>query len=137
MTDLRQRLADKQALITGAGSGIGRASAIRMAAEGAAVMCADLDTQAAEGTVALINENGGATTVGIEAKPSAAAQNATSDGLDYIELGHTDASIVEGILHGNTLASLLTMRIAVMRLVKIVLPLRMLRRGSTRAATHL
>ena len=53
------RLAGKLALITGAGSGIGRASAVRMAAEGACVMCADLNTQAAEGTVALISESGG------------------------------------------------------------------------------
>ncbi|MDE0758040.1 MAG: SDR family NAD(P)-dependent oxidoreductase, partial [Pseudomonadales bacterium] len=33
------RLADKVAFITGAGSGIGRASALRMAEEGASVMC--------------------------------------------------------------------------------------------------
>ncbi|MEM7078734.1 MAG: SDR family oxidoreductase [Pseudomonadota bacterium] len=53
------RLSDKVALITGAGSGIGRATAVRYAAEGASVVCADLDTQAAEGTVALIAEDGG------------------------------------------------------------------------------
>ena len=47
-------LQGKVALITGAGGGIGRASAIHMAARGAAVMCADIDTQAAEGTVALL-----------------------------------------------------------------------------------
>jgi NAD(P)-dependent dehydrogenase (short-subunit alcohol dehydrogenase family) len=39
------RLADKIAIITGAGSGIGRASAIRFAAEGAKVVCADLKGQ--------------------------------------------------------------------------------------------
>ncbi len=52
-------LQGKVALITGAGSGIGRASALRMAAEGAAVMCADRDAQTAEGTAALISESGG------------------------------------------------------------------------------
>jgi NAD(P)-dependent dehydrogenase (short-subunit alcohol dehydrogenase family) len=36
------RLADKVAIITGAGSGIGRASAIRFAEEGARVICSDV-----------------------------------------------------------------------------------------------
>ena len=61
------RLAGKSALITGAGSGIGRASALRMAQEGARVLCADIDTQAAEGTVALIKEHKGeADSVGVD-----------------------------------------------------------------------
>lgn len=55
----QQRLADKVALITGAGNGIGRASALRFAQEGARVMCSDLDSQAAQGTAALIDEAGG------------------------------------------------------------------------------
>jgi NAD(P)-dependent dehydrogenase (short-subunit alcohol dehydrogenase family) len=38
-------LKDKVALITGAGSGIGRASALRFAQEGAKVMVADLKTE--------------------------------------------------------------------------------------------
>ena len=53
------RLAEKAALITGAGNGIGRASALRFATEGAQVLCTDLDSQAAEGTAALIREQGG------------------------------------------------------------------------------
>ncbi len=48
----------KVALVTGAGSGIGRASAIRMAREGAAVMCADIDAAAARATVAAIATTG-------------------------------------------------------------------------------
>lgn len=42
------RLAGKVALITGGGSGIGRAAALRFAREGAAVAVADLDRDAAE-----------------------------------------------------------------------------------------
>ena len=61
------RLEHKVALITGAGSGIGRASALRIAAEGATVLCADLDLQAAEGTVALITEQqGNADSIGLD-----------------------------------------------------------------------
>ena len=48
MADL---LAGKTALITGAGSGVGRASALRFAAEGANVVCADIRLEWAEATV--------------------------------------------------------------------------------------
>src|SRR5262252_8522039 len=44
------RLADKVALITGGGSGIGRACAVRFAAEGANVCVADLALAAASET---------------------------------------------------------------------------------------
>ncbi|MFQ5380272.1 MAG: SDR family NAD(P)-dependent oxidoreductase [Dehalococcoidia bacterium] len=49
----------KVALITGAASGIGRASAEHFAAEGAAVMCADLNLEGAQQTAATIAERGG------------------------------------------------------------------------------
>src|SRR5256885_15886362 len=45
------RLQDKVCLITGAGSGIGRASAHRFAEEGARVVVADIDLDAARRTV--------------------------------------------------------------------------------------
>jgi NAD(P)-dependent dehydrogenase (short-subunit alcohol dehydrogenase family) len=53
------RLADKVAVITGGGSGLGRASALRFAAEGAAVAIADLSPAAGEETVALVEKEGG------------------------------------------------------------------------------
>lgn len=53
------RLTNRVALITGAASGIGRASALRMAEEGAALMCADIDEAGAQGTAAIIAERGG------------------------------------------------------------------------------
>ena len=48
------RLRDKAALVTGAGSGIGRATAVLFASEGAGVACADLSHERAKETAAEI-----------------------------------------------------------------------------------
>jgi NAD(P)-dependent dehydrogenase (short-subunit alcohol dehydrogenase family) len=53
------RLAGKTAFITGAGGAIGGAIARRFAGEGAAVVCIDIDADAAERTVSAINVAGG------------------------------------------------------------------------------
>jgi len=53
------RLSDKVALITGAGGGIGRESALLFAREGAAIMAVDVNEQAAQETVALVEKAGG------------------------------------------------------------------------------
>lgn len=45
--------------VTGAGSGIGRAIATRLATEGAAVMCSDIDLPSAQQTAASLSEHGG------------------------------------------------------------------------------
>ncbi len=52
-------LAGKSALVTGGASGIGRATALAMAREGARVAVADRTEDAAAATVALINQAGG------------------------------------------------------------------------------
>lgn len=52
------RLADRTAIITGAASGIGRATACRFAAEGARVLIADRDPEGLHATAALLAENG-------------------------------------------------------------------------------
>ena len=54
------RLTSKVALITGAASGIGRASALRFAAEGAQVVAVDWDRSGGEATVNSIQQQGGA-----------------------------------------------------------------------------
>jgi len=55
----RARLEDKVCIITGAGSGIGQATARLFAAEGARVVVADVDDRSAKTTVAGIRKNGG------------------------------------------------------------------------------
>lgn len=52
------KLDGKVALVTGAASGIGRASAVSLAAQGAGVMCADANLEGARETAALITAGG-------------------------------------------------------------------------------
>lgn len=53
------RFKDRVAVVTAGGSGMGRASALRLAAEGATVVVADIDPDAAQGTVDLIAATAG------------------------------------------------------------------------------
>lgn len=52
------RFAGKVAIVTGAGSGIGRATAVRLATEGAAVACVDIAEEAVQATAASIGDAG-------------------------------------------------------------------------------
>lgn len=52
-------LKDKVAIVTGAGSGIGQATALRFAQEGATVVAADVNAEAAQATADKINAAGG------------------------------------------------------------------------------
>jgi NAD(P)-dependent dehydrogenase (short-subunit alcohol dehydrogenase family) len=53
------RFQDRVAVVTAAGSGMGRAAAVRLAAEGAAVVVADIDPDGAAATVDQIQKDGG------------------------------------------------------------------------------
>jgi 3-oxoacyl-[acyl-carrier protein] reductase len=70
------RLKDRVAVITGAGSGIGAASALAMAREGARVIVADIDEAGARATVAAIEKDGGQA-VAVRADVSRATDNDT------------------------------------------------------------
>lgn len=56
------RLTDKVIIATGAGSGIGRATSLKLAAEGALVAAADIDAESAKATVEMIEADGGQAT---------------------------------------------------------------------------
>jgi FlaA1/EpsC-like NDP-sugar epimerase len=52
------------ALVTGAGHGIGRATAMRLADDGAAVLCFDMNGERADETVGMIEKRGGSAVAG-------------------------------------------------------------------------
>ncbi|HEY3259756.1 MAG TPA: glucose 1-dehydrogenase [Pseudonocardiaceae bacterium] len=83
------KLDEKVALITGAGSGIGRAAAELFAAEGAAVAVVDLRAEAAEETVAKIEAAGGRATA-IRANVAVAAEVEAAVARTVAELGRLD-----------------------------------------------
>jgi NAD(P)-dependent dehydrogenase (short-subunit alcohol dehydrogenase family) len=63
------RLEGKVALVTGGASGIGRATALTFAREGAKLVVADMHEEGGQQTVHMITENGGEATF-IQVEPS-------------------------------------------------------------------
>jgi NAD(P)-dependent dehydrogenase (short-subunit alcohol dehydrogenase family) len=89
--------AGKQAIVTGAGSGIGAALCRALAAEGAEVVCTDIDGEAAERTAAALGAN--ARTARLDVTDAAAVQ-ATVDEVvaraGALDLMFNNAGIVWG-----------------------------------------
>ena len=82
--DLPAHFAERSAIVTGAGSGIGAALSRALVATGATVVCADLDLGAAEKTVASVAGPG--TARAVELDVTSAAQVATL--VDEVAAGH-------------------------------------------------
>lgn len=85
------RLEGKVALVTGGGSGIGRATAMLFGTEGARVAVADIDEQGAEATVETILAAGGeATAIGVDVSDAGQVEHMVStcvqiyEGLDIL-----------------------------------------------------
>ena len=93
------RLDGKVAIITGGGMGMGRASAILFAREGAKVTVADIDTEAGEQTVRTIKESGGEAifvkTDVSKSKDCASMVKATVDAFGKLDIIYNNAGILE------------------------------------------
>jgi rhamnulose-1-phosphate aldolase/alcohol dehydrogenase len=74
-------LATRVALVTGAGSGIGRAIALRLAAEGACVVVSDRDTEAAANVAAEIGGPDAAVAVGLDVTDEEGVASAVRDAV--------------------------------------------------------
>lgn len=78
MADERRDMTGRVALVTGGGSGLGRATSLELAACGAHVLVADIDADAAEATAALVGERG--------------------DSADAVPLDVTDSAAVDRVV---------------------------------------
>ena len=83
-----QRFDGKVALVTGAGSGIGRATAIRLANEGAAVFMADINESALEETTSLLPDGSRSITARLDVADQQQCQAIVARCVD--ELGQLD-----------------------------------------------
>jgi len=93
------RFADRAALVTGAGSGIGRQTALLLAREGARVACSDIQAESLAETVEQIAEQGGrAIAVPCNVADSGAAAAAVERAASELGALHVLCNVA-GVLH--------------------------------------
>jgi NAD(P)-dependent dehydrogenase (short-subunit alcohol dehydrogenase family) len=100
------RVEGKVALVVGAGGGIGGAGAEGLGREGAAVVCADIDTGAAEATAGRIRAAGGrAIGLGLDVRDRAAVEAAVAASVR--EFGRLDVLVdCAGVSHASSFLEL-------------------------------
>jgi NAD(P)-dependent dehydrogenase (short-subunit alcohol dehydrogenase family) len=94
MSAVARRHEGRVAFVTGAGSGIGRACAQRLAAEGASVIVTDLDGDAAAATAAPLGD--AALAIGLDVTDGAALERAVAAGVERfggLHLVHANAGV--------------------------------------------
>ncbi|MGA7835222.1 MAG: SDR family oxidoreductase [Acidimicrobiales bacterium] len=101
------RIAGKVCVVTGAGSGIGRASALRLADEGGRVLCTDLNGASAKETAELARSAGGvASSRQVDVSDSGAVDAMIADAVE--QYGRLDVLVnnagvnIPGVLHEVT-----------------------------------
>lgn len=100
-TPIAHRFAGRSVLITGAGSGIGRAAALRFAAEGARVVAADYNLPAAQETVAIAAGEGlGDAVRAVRADVSVEADNQTMVQAALDHFGRLDIAFLNAGVGG-------------------------------------
>jgi NAD(P)-dependent dehydrogenase (short-subunit alcohol dehydrogenase family) len=93
MMDIVKRLSGKRAVVTGAGSGIGRAIACRLAAEGADVTLFELSESAGSETAGLIAGQGGVAKVSICDVADTESVRAAFSRLDEVDILVNNAGV--------------------------------------------
>jgi NAD(P)-dependent dehydrogenase (short-subunit alcohol dehydrogenase family) len=107
--------ADRMALVTGAGSGLGRAIAVLLAARGAAVAAVDIDAASAEETARMIAAAGGRAAA-FRADTSASADvdravSAAVDRLGPLEIMVNNAGVLDGYFDVDEMSEALWRRV--------------------------